>query len=502
MKRALFTLAALGIISGAFAGQVMVKFDPRIELLGVVNFLARHGENSQIPQDNVYIREISENFGKFKSHAAVEDLRQVRAAGIPLDALIDLMFLLDPTDLSLRDSLENFYAQLKIPRQRAETLIPAFLQDLRDFYSKTDFQKFYTSHDSFYHQITEPLQKVFAAQKIPAALEQFFGVKKSGYLAITAPLFDRVYLSRHHDSCFVVLVPTRSEDDMPHFCPHFSPFIVQQKVAYCFASDIVDSHWDRFKSSAALFVPIAESMRKQKIADWRECLKQHIAYVALAETQPDDIRAQLELISGARGGFLYLLEIADLVEMLYLPNRDKYPTFGDFAPELARHLEDLTKIPPQDFSDRVSARITAEITDIWNTAVENCRQLHFPTISALVKLDMESYLSQARKVLTCFLETSPHQDDEHYWIVKYQLGKVEFLSGNLDSAEAIFNDYIRNQPDGELLAGAYWRLGLIAEQKGDIDAAEKYYKKALEIDPNLLQAKQSLNNLYRGGGKH
>ena len=62
-------------------------------------------------------------------------------------------------------------------------------------------------------------------------------------------------------------------------------------------------------------------------------------------------------------------------------------------------------------------------------------------------------------------------------------------------AERIFNDYLKSQPDGELAAGAFWRLGQIKEISGDMKQAEQLYEHALKLDSDLLQAQQSLNRL-------
>ncbi len=487
-------LASIMLLAGiTFAGEIFVGVDPRIEVLGVVNLLA----SKEAPQsdDNVYVRDVRGKFGDFEEHPAVEDMGKLVASGITTDVIVDLMFYLDrnfkPVDL------ESFYAANGIP-SHLRPQVEKFVRDLGDFAQKTDFSKFFADHDSLYHLLSEPLANVFRNQGIPKDIEEFFGDEAAGYKIVLAPLLSGAFLSSRQDSCIVVITPSRSEDDLPHFCFHFSPFVVRQKIAYYFARKVVDGAWENFKKSASLFVPIADAMRRQGIDDWRECLRWHIAYSALVEIHPKDLNSRLQMVSLSRSGFEYLFEIADLIDDQYIPHRDKYPRFEDFAPVIAGHLEEIAGIPPQDFADRLNARITAYISDIWREAEKHCAELHFPTLTMLMKLDLESFPKQAKRVLTCFLKNSDHQD-EHYWIVKYQIGKVEYALGNIDSAEIIFKEYIDHQPKGELVAGAYWRLGLIAERREKFDLARDYYKKALEVDPEFLQAQESLNELNKLG---
>ncbi len=53
-------------------------------------------------------------------------------------------------------------------------------------------------------------------------------------------------------------------------------------------------------------------------------------------------------------------------------------------------------------------------------------------------------------------------------------------------------------PDSsEFLAESYFKLGFASAKKGDLEDAEKYYLRALEINPGYLRAKRNLGNVYR-----
>jgi tetratricopeptide repeat protein len=80
-------------------------------------------------------------------------------------------------------------------------------------------------------------------------------------------------------------------------------------------------------------------------------------------------------------------------------------------------------------------------------------------------------------------------------IVRYATGRVAAESGEqLDRGEAALRKYLEHtpQPNEPSLAATHWRLGMIAEKRGDIPAARQAYETATKMDPNLRQAKDAL----------
>jgi tetratricopeptide (TPR) repeat protein len=78
---------------------------------------------------------------------------------------------------------------------------------------------------------------------------------------------------------------------------------------------------------------------------------------------------------------------------------------------------------------------------------------------------------------------------------RYAIGRMAAESGErLEQGEAALRAYLtqpplRGQPSH---AGAHWRLGMIAEKRGDRPAARREYEAALALDPALKGAKDGL----------
>lgn len=79
-------------------------------------------------------------------------------------------------------------------------------------------------------------------------------------------------------------------------------------------------------------------------------------------------------------------------------------------------------------------------------------------------------------------------------VLLYQVGRTASVSGQqLDRGEEALKAYITSPaPGGPAPANAHYRLGLVYEKKGMADAARQEYRTALQLNPNLENAKKAL----------
>ena len=83
-------------------------------------------------------------------------------------------------------------------------------------------------------------------------------------------------------------------------------------------------------------------------------------------------------------------------------------------------------------------------------------------------------------------------------LVRYSAGRVAAESGEqLERGEAALREYLQHtpQPNEPSLAATHWRLGMIAEKRGNTAAARQEYQTAATMDPKLKQAKEALARL-------
>jgi tetratricopeptide (TPR) repeat protein len=85
--------------------------------------------------------------------------------------------------------------------------------------------------------------------------------------------------------------------------------------------------------------------------------------------------------------------------------------------------------------------------------------------------------------------------DPDHWDSLYQIGKIGAVTGQrLDRAEECLKRYLGHTPSGyphASLADAHHRLGMVYEKKGNKALARTHYRKAVELDPKLEDARKA-----------
>ncbi len=84
----------------------------------------------------------------------------------------------------------------------------------------------------------------------------------------------------------------------------------------------------------------------------------------------------------------------------------------------------------------------------------------------------------------------------------YSLGDNFFRLGKADDAREAWTRQVQEFPRGPQSKMAYFRLGTAAFAKGDLAAAENYYRRTLEVDPDqelTVKVKYALANCLEAG---
>lgn len=70
----------------------------------------------------------------------------------------------------------------------------------------------------------------------------------------------------------------------------------------------------------------------------------------------------------------------------------------------------------------------------------------------------------------------------------YNLGELEFAKGNVDAAAGWYEKSSAADPDWEK---PWFKLGLVALNKGDIEAAKENFRKVVELAPDSTDGTQA-----------
>src|SRR6185436_10096038 len=126
----------------------------------------------------------------------------------------------------------------------------------------------------------------------------------------------------------------------------------------------------------------------------------------------------------------------------------------------------------------------------WKNAV-NADETYLP---ALV-----SFYTTQKKYTSAFtaLDEALKKNPDHMGL-SYQFGRTSAMSGErLEQGESYLKKYLTYRPkeNEPSIAGANMRLGQIMEKKGNKVEAKRLFQTAVQLDPNLKEAKEGLERV-------
>ena len=357
------------------AHSLNITVDPRIELLAVVQFLSGYGERTGLISryDFPYKADVSEYFSSYKNHPAVKLFTEMSLSGFSFDAPPEAMLhLSDPLELTLQ---VPFTRNLK-HRAGGQERLEKFIQELRDFARKTNFTSFFESHKGTYSKLVSDTYGKMQGVDFISTLENYYGMKQLSYNIILAPLFHpggfgpRIDPERGSSpvlnffkslqylifnkwsgkiyEIYNICGPTGVENGIPSFGTQEGfRQLAWHEFGHSFVNPLSESLKNRIKISeySSLFMPIREKMEKEGYSNWETCVNEHIVRAVTARLtflQFGKQAGEDELRDQKSNGFVYIEPLCKELEE-YEVQRDKYPAFADFFPELLSVFGEISK---------------------------------------------------------------------------------------------------------------------------------------------------------------
>lgn len=171
LAAAVLSAALCGAVPAAAASSSRIFVDERVELLGVVQYLA-----AQEPDplgDGAYRDAVERRFGALRGHAAVKLYAQAarRPAGENLGILL-LYFSAPPALRLTRGDLQLPYME----KEEDRAFTHRFLWELRDFAAESDFGGFFLEQRPYYRKIERAATGELGGLDPAAAVEQYLGI--------------------------------------------------------------------------------------------------------------------------------------------------------------------------------------------------------------------------------------------------------------------------------------------------------------------------------------
>ncbi|HCO92699.1 MAG TPA: hypothetical protein DIU00_01905 [Phycisphaerales bacterium] len=328
---------------------VKIEVDPRVELIGIVFRLADNYEYNQ-GRIRSYVRDIWRQFGDFDDHPAVKLAARLRSKRrMSCDGPMSLAVHIY-RDFHPRKTFEQWPWGLDGRWKKQETA--EFLEQLRQFAAETKFDEFFKAHRTLYETGIRSCRAVMAQYDLQTWLGEFFGVEELGDLRLVLGFLNgpnnygpRFTDGKTNEKYAIIGMPLPDADGNPVFRPRKLE-IVAHEFCHSFANPVVEKYMEQLEPAGEkLYAAKAPSMKRIGYQNWRSLMYESAVRASVAcyirnSFEPEYLQSYLDKEAG--NGFVWTKELSDLLGT-YEANRDNYPTFESFFPEIVTFFNEYTR---------------------------------------------------------------------------------------------------------------------------------------------------------------
>ncbi|KGG81368.1 hypothetical protein Y919_01045 [Caloranaerobacter azorensis H53214] len=328
---------------GKGSEKLNVYVDPRIELLSIIQYLADFDGRDIViyNKDTTYKTDVDKYFSPYKNHPVISLYEEMAKDGFVYHVPPKLILYLND-EYEEQDNKAIPYSEIMLGID-VKKKIKEFISQMVNFKDETRFDKFYESHQEYYHNIIINIQNDLRSNNCLENLIEYYGIKQNSYNIIIVPLYFGGYGVRIPEKdekfdIFCIIPPVENLQYLTSFVWH--------EFSHSYVNPLSEKNSDEINKYKDLFIPISNIMEEQAYGDWETCVNEHIvravtsrlSYKVFGEKfAKEEIKRDKE-----EGCFLYIDKLYEkLIE--YENNRDKYITFEEFYPELLKVFGELLK---------------------------------------------------------------------------------------------------------------------------------------------------------------
>jgi len=329
--------------------SIKIEVDPRVELVGIVFRLAGNYEYNQ-GRIRSYVRDIERQFGDFDNHRAVKLAARLRSTRrMSCDGPMSLAVYID-RDFRPRKSFEQWPWGLDGRWKKQETA--EFLEQLRQFAAETKFNEFYEAHSELYEKGIRSCRAVMEQYDLQTWLADFFGAEEMGDMKLVLGFLNgpnnygvRFTDGKTNEKYATIGMPLPDADGNPVFSPRKLE-IVAHEFCHSFANPVVEKYMEQLRPAGEkLYAAKAPLMQRIGYQNWRSLMYESAVRASVAcyirnSFEPEYLQNYLD--KETVNGFVWTKELSNLLGT-YEANRNKYPTFESFFPEIVTFLNEYSR---------------------------------------------------------------------------------------------------------------------------------------------------------------
>ncbi len=368
-KLSIVFMTLLLMVSVAAFGKSESKacVDERFEFTSIVWRLAEAQEYSQCAVP-VYKVAIDKYFEKYKKHALIKYCKEIRKDyGVAYDAIASAAAYIEIEDRRVR-MREGFVAEsiINVDKRWTPETFAKYVELLDKFYRKTKFDKFYASQKPIYDEAEKNFEDMVLHSSLGLDwFKGFFGEEPESYMIyLCINNGPSNYGGTNAPGYDVAAVMGCAYTTSKHYVT-YSPSamnIVLHEFMHTFANPIADKYVSETKVITEMIFPYIKEQLYSGAYDEGAIMYEWFTRLATIMYMKDagNYRAVEMLITGdITAGFLWQRDAVEKMKEMEA-NREKYPTFESFVPELITFLESVA----DDMDKYMEQFVAPEVVDV------------------------------------------------------------------------------------------------------------------------------------------
>ena len=365
----------------AKAQNVTISTDRRAELVSIIGRLAEFEEYSQ-GRILSYNEDIDTYFKEFKTHPVINLAQEYRKDfGLAYDALMWVALHIDIENDSVKI---NEIAYNNLPSRWTKERLILFVNELSDFYQKSDFTSFYKSNEELYKKVHGEMINLIIHKTELSWFNKFWGTQSLHSFNVIASLVNgcanyglkTIDNNQKEDAYPVIGVCETDSNNRPIYNVDYLVPMFVHEINHSYDKGIEEIA-QATQAAKEVILPYVENiMKQQAYSGWPIILEESMVRAGVINYMQNNKRYSFDVNKEIREqksrGFVWIEKLADQLTV-YQNNRELYPTILDFTPQIAKVFEDMAQTmsaPDFDFPHVTKTSIENESTVSAETTTE------------------------------------------------------------------------------------------------------------------------------------
>lgn len=326
------------------------RVDARIELFSIIFRLAGNPEYNMPSTTSPYAFAVDKHFGRFAHHPAILKARELRSRrGIAFDAVTSLAVHVTDAD-QLEEKIPFDASPARLDRRWKADDAREFLELVRQFSRESGFAEFVAEQRPVQVAAAIRMNAVLRRYDIRRWLDEYYGTQPEARYEVLVGL-----LTGNMNYGMSVQFSDGSEEITPvigcaHFDEHGIPVIddgawlpvIVHEFCHPYSNPLFEKNPAPFeRAGKALLARHRDALRAQAYGSWEAVICETLvraSVIRYLETNHGSEVAQHDLREQEQRSFKWVGGLADELAR-YERQRDRYPTFEDFMPEIVKYLD-------------------------------------------------------------------------------------------------------------------------------------------------------------------